>query len=175
MRYCWKYISGSISHRVPANHWSPIVGPNELPTRKSYIGHKTSTDRALRSLHGDWTINFGSLLAHEMSVVLYATEFNAVQDVTHQTIFWVRLRKDCEHCLKAIDDVELKWLRQPKTMFKGIAQNPYIWFSHEQRIKLIEQINLKLQSIVEELRVNLNELGQEGHMLAFKTKAGDEG
>jgi hypothetical protein len=85
LQCCWKYISGSISHRVPANHWSPIVGPNELPNRTSFVGHKTSTDRGLRSLHGDWTINFGSLLSHEMAVILYATEFNAVKHHPQQT------------------------------------------------------------------------------------------
>lgn len=45
LKCCWKYISGSISHRVPANHWPPIVGTNELPTRTSCVGHKTSSGR----------------------------------------------------------------------------------------------------------------------------------
>jgi len=168
---CWKYISGSISHRVPANHWSPIVGPNELPTRTSYIGHKTSTDRGLRSLHGDWTINFGSLLAFEMSSALYATEFNAWQAIPNQVTLWVRLRKDCPHCLKAIDDIPLEWMRYPKLLNMGISANPYVGFTDLQREKLYEQINLKLQSIVEQLRVNLYDLGAEGQLLAFRTIA----
>jgi len=171
LQCCWKYISGSISHRVPANHWSPIVGPNELPTRTSYVSHKTSTDRSLRSLHGDWTINFGSLLAFEMSTALYATEFNAWQDIPKQITHWIQLRKDCAHCLREIDDVPVDWSRYPKLLNMGISGNPYVGFTQEQRESLQHQINLKLQSIVEQLRINLDDMGSEGQYLAFKTIA----
>jgi hypothetical protein len=171
LKCCWKYISSFISHRVPANHWSPVVGPNELPTRTSYVGHKTSTDRALRSLHGDWTINFGSLLAFEMAVALYVTEFNTWQDIVNQITIWVRLQKECPHCLQAIDDIESSWPVFPRSVNRKISNNSYVGFSTEQREKLIEQINLKLQSIVEQVRVNLTSLGVQEKMRAFYTVA----
>jgi hypothetical protein len=88
----WMNISGSISHRVPANHWSPVVGLNELPTRSTYVSRKTSTDNVLKTMAGDWTINYGFLLAF----ALYQTEFQANQELDKQILYWMQLDHECE-------------------------------------------------------------------------------
>jgi hypothetical protein len=106
-----------------------------------------------------------------MSTALYATEFNAWQNIPLQITYWIRLRKDCEHCLKAINDEPLEWGKYPKPLNIGIASNPYVGFTDEQRRQLINQINLKLQSVVEQLRVRLQDSGEWGQLLAFKTIA----
>jgi hypothetical protein len=149
------------------------VGPNELPTQTSYVGHKTSTDRSLRNLHDDWPVNFGSHLAFEISTALYATELNAYENIPSQITLGIRLRKDCSHCLKAIDGKIFEWTKYPKPISMGNAQNPYVGFTEEQRKRLIEQINLKLQSLVEQMRIDLSSLGSHGQYLAFKTTSSE--
>lgn len=89
-----------------------------------------------------------------MAVALYATEFNAWQNIVNQITVWVRLHKECPYCLQAIDDTEVSWPAYPRSVNRGIANNPYVGFNVQQREKLIEQINLKLQSIVEQVRVH---------------------
>ena len=105
-----------------------------------------------------------------MSTALYATEFNAWQDIPRQITLSIRLRKDCAHCLREIDDLPVEWSRYPKLLNMGISANPYVRFTQEQRDSLQQQINLKLQSIVE-LWINLDDMGAEGQYLAFKTIA----
>jgi hypothetical protein len=83
----WKNISGSISHRVPANHWSPVVGLNELPTRSTYVSRETSTDTIVNTMAGDWTINYGFLPAVEIVWALYQTEFQANQELDKQILY----------------------------------------------------------------------------------------
>lgn len=138
----WKVASGTITHRVPANHWSPLVGPNELPNRTTYCQGSTTTDTIALSRPGDWTINYNYNKTIEMCIALYRTEFNAWQRIVRPEVFQF-YETDCSSCISEVSD-KVIWVANPPDFFQGLHDNIYVGFSPEDRARLEADLTLQI-------------------------------
>lgn len=104
----YEYQSGSITHRVPTNHWSPLVGPNEFSNRSSFIKSTTRTDPKLKTMGGDFTINFSHIRSHVNLILMYKYEFKGLNNPSEKETCWAVI-SDCKSCTYEVTDEPLAW------------------------------------------------------------------
>lgn len=138
----WQVQSGSVTHRVPANHWSPLVGPNELCNRSTYTKGSlmNHTQGLLRS--GDWTVNLNYNKSIEICIALYRTEFNANQIILQKETY-LFYEQPCESCFCEVTDYVV-WTEIPPPLFEGIDDNPYVGFTPRDKELMNSEFNIQL-------------------------------
>ena len=141
LEVCYQHSSGSISHRVPSNHWSPLVGPNDLSNRSSYVLSDTRTDRNSRIRSGDFTINYGLVKSHINLMTMYQYEFSSFITSTSEN-YWLRLGY-CDTCTFEVSDGVVSWNRPPPSLNFNLQGNPYVSLTEIE----IQELTTLIQSI----------------------------
>ncbi|QPB73986.1 RdRp [megalopteran chu-related virus 119] len=148
------YSSGSFAHRVPANHWSPLVGPNEFSNRSSYIISTTRTDPSLKLKGGDYTINYSLLRAHVNMITMYSYEFFGRANPSPKETGWVTI-SDCNTCTYEITDEPMVWREKPPLLSFDLINNIYVSMSVPDKLnlkkKLIDYQQLKSLQVYQKL------------------------
>lgn len=163
----YTHVSGSITHRVPTNHWSPLVGPNDLSNKSTYISSSTSTDHTSRLRPGDWTVNYGLIRAHLINVLLYESEFSKSIYPSVATTYWLKI-SNCPTCTYEVTDRPVEWLLSPPSIQFNLLNNIYVTLNNDELDQLKRRIDTVLDSMIQKTRHDLNYQDPDHRDLARK-------
>lgn len=141
---CYKSKSGSTTHRLPTNHWSPLCGNNSLNNRSSFISIGTGTDYLSRVRPGDFTINYGLQKAHIYLTLMYTYEFSSHLDQP-KSLYWMRI-DPCPTCTFEVTDKPVTWKYSVPDINFDIYDNVYVNITSTERIELEENLSKVLKS-----------------------------
>lgn len=131
----YETTSGSLTHRAPSMHWSPLVGPNELSSRNTHLSFSTRSDPSLKVRAGDWTINFGLIRSHMSLICCYDAEFTGDYVIPKVETSFAKVT-ECPSCTYEVTDKEVKWRNEVKSGNYGLTGNPYVSITSDERMNI---------------------------------------